>query len=252
MPENSLTNPVPQFATAEYAGKSGDDRCRTCNQPLVGNYYRINGALACSSCAQQAEQKLPKDSHQVFVRGVTFGVGGAILGLILYSAVGIITGLMIGYVSLAVGYIIGKAIMRGSKGIGGQRYQIAAAVLTYAAVSLSAVPIGISQIVKMKQHHQPARAEQSQPRPGQSKELAPSGGSVSAQQLAQQPAKPQVRFGSALGALALAGLASPFLGFNQDPIRGWIGLIILFVGIRIAWKLTEGKADAGVIGPFQV
>jgi predicted lipid-binding transport protein (Tim44 family) len=251
MPENSLTNPVPQFATAEYAGKSGDDRCRTCNQPVVGNYYRINGALACSSCAQKAEQSLPKDSHQVFVRGVTFGVGGAILGLILYSAVGIITGLMIGYISLAVGYIIGKAIMMGSKGIGGQRYQIAAAVLTYAAVSLSAVPIGISQIVKMKQHNPPARAEQLQSRPGQLNEVAP-GDSVSAQQRAQQPAKSRPKFGSAVGALALAGLASPFLGFNQDPIRGWLGLIILFVGIRIAWKLTEGRAETGVIGPFEV
>lgn len=248
MPENGLTKPVPQFTTAEYAGKSGDDRCRTCSQPLVGNYYRVNGALACSRCAQQAEQKLPKDTHRTFVRGVTFGAGGAILGLILYSAVGILTGLMIGYVALAVGYIIGKAIMMGSKGIGGQRYQIAAAVLTYAAVSLAAVPIGISQFVRMKQHQPPPRVEQL--RPGQPNEVPPSGG-VSKQGSAQ-PTKPHLKFGSALGALALAGLASPFLGFNQDPIRGWIGLIILFVGIRIAWKLTEGKAETGVIGPFEV
>jgi len=251
MSEDLLTNPVPQFATAEYAGKSGDDRCRTCNQPLVENYYRVNGALACTSCAKRVEQSLPKDSHQVFVRGVTFGVGGAIVGLILYSAAGIITGLMIGYISLAVGYIIGKAIMMGSKGIGGQRYQIAAAVLTYAAVSLSAVPIGISQIVKMKQHHPPARAEQLQSRAEQSNEAMPGGG-VSAQRSAQQPTKPHVNLRSALGALALAGLASPLMGFNQDPVRGWIGLIILFVGIRIAWKLTEGKPESGVIGPFQV
>ena len=38
---------------------------------------------------------------------------------------------------------IEKAIMKGTNGIGGRRYQIAAVALTYAAVSLSAIPIGI-------------------------------------------------------------------------------------------------------------
>ncbi len=251
MSEHNIANPAPQFATAEYARKSGDDRCRTCDQALVGSYYRVNGALACTSCARQVAQKLPTDSHQMFVRGVTYGVGGAILGLILYSTIGIVTGLMIGYVSLAVGYIIAKAIKIGSKGIGGQRYQIAAAVLTYAAVSLAAVPIGISQIVKMKQQHTQPRIEQVQPRPVQSSEASPNAG-VSIQRAPQQATRPQMKLGSAIGALALAGLASPFLGFNQDPIRGWIGLIILFVGIRIAWKLTEGKVQSSVIGPFEV
>jgi hypothetical protein len=187
-------------------------------------------------------QKLPIDSHKTFVRGVTYGVGGAILGLILYSTIAIVTGLIIGYVSLAVGYIIGRAIMMGSRGIGGQRYQIAAALLTYAAVSLSAVPIGISQYVKMKQNHPQLTAAQAQlPRSQQ-----PNRPTI-VQHAPQQPTKPHIRF----GALALAGLASPFLDFNQDPIHGWISVVILFIGIRIAWKLTEGKAET-VIGPFNV
>ncbi len=50
------------------------------------------GALSFSNCAQQMAKKLPTDSHQTFVRGVTYGVGGAILGLILYSTFGIVTG----------------------------------------------------------------------------------------------------------------------------------------------------------------
>jgi hypothetical protein len=44
------------------------------------------------------------------------------------------------------------------------------------------------------------------------------------------------------------GLASPFLQL-QDPIQGAIGLVILFVGIRIAWKLTAGRS-VDIIGPF--
>ena len=45
-----------------------------------------------------------------------------------------------------------------------------------------------------------------------------------------------------------AGLASPFLEL-QDPIHGILGLVILFVGLRIAWQLTaEKKLD--ILGPF--
>ena len=145
---NTLTNPTPQFGTAEYAGVTGAERCKSCSQSIGSQYYRVNGALTCSYCGEQAKLRAPQDSHQTFVRGLLFGIGGAVLGLIIYAGFGIITGLMLGYISLAVGYIVGKAIMKGTNGLGGRRYQIAAVALTYAAVSLSAIPIGISQIVK--------------------------------------------------------------------------------------------------------
>jgi len=131
-----MTDPTPQFGTAEYKSSPGVDTCKSCNQTLTGQYYRINGALACERCTEQLKTQLPKDSHAAFVRGLVFGIGGAILGLILYSAFGIITGIVIGYVSLAVGFIVGKTIKFGSGGIGGRRYQIVAALLTYAAVSM--------------------------------------------------------------------------------------------------------------------
>lgn len=103
----------------------------SCRQPAVGSYYRVNGALACARCKEQLEAQLPKDSHAAFVRGLVFGVGGAILGLILYSVFGIVTGIEIGYISLAVGYIVGKAMRMGSRGNGGRRYQLVAVILTY-------------------------------------------------------------------------------------------------------------------------
>jgi hypothetical protein len=177
-----------------------------------------------------------------------FGVGGAILGLILYSVFAIVTGIVIGYVSLAVGFIVGKAIKFGSGGIGGRRYQIAALLLTYAAVSVSAIPIGISQAIKEKKLGPPPQAKQS------ASQSYPSSGSSSANGAAspssQQAAKPGMNLGVALLGLALLGLASPFLEL-QDPFHGLIGLVILFVGIRIAWQLTAGpKVD--ILGPFTV
>src|SRR5438046_9406908 len=141
---------TPQFGTAEYASSSGTDRCKSCQQPLSGAYFRINGLLACESCTRKLQAQTPKDTHAIYVRGILFGVGGAVAGLILYSAFGIITGIEIGYVALAVGWLVGTAIKKGSNGVGGRRYQIAAVALTYAAVSLSAIPLGISYMMKQK------------------------------------------------------------------------------------------------------
>lgn len=237
MPDN-----VPQFGIAEYPSAPGTDLCKSCNQPATGSYYRVNGALACERCKQQLEAQLPKDSHAAFVRGLMFGVGGAILGLILYSAFGIITGLEIGYISLAVGYIVGKAMRMGSRGIGGRRYQVVAVILTYAAVSMSAIPIGISQYAKEKkaqpqaQVPKPPSADHESVNPG----LAPTP--------APQPEKPKMSLGAALAGLAVLGLASPFLEL-QDPFHGMIGLVILLVGIRIAWQLTANR-KIEILGPF--
>ena len=244
-----MTDTTPQFGTAEYQAKPGSDTCQSCNQVLTGLYYRINGSLACQRCTEQLKSQIPKDSHSAFVRGLVFGVGGAILGLILYSVFGIVTGLVIGYVSLAVGYIVGKAIKFGSRGIGGRRYQIAAALLTYAAVSMSAIPMGISQAIKEKKIHAPSRVEQSPSTTSPSEEASAANGTASSP-LPQRPPEPKMNLGAALAGLALLGLASPFLEL-QDLFHGAIGLVILFVGIRIAWQLTAGpKVD--ILGPFTV
>src|SRR2546421_639540 len=112
---------TPQFKTAEYIGGAGSDQCKFCRQAIAGSDYRVNGAMACASCAERAQRELPKSSHTHFVRAILFGVGAAIAGIVLYAAFGIITGWMIGYISLAVGYMVGKAMMKGSKGFGGRR-----------------------------------------------------------------------------------------------------------------------------------
>jgi predicted lipid-binding transport protein (Tim44 family) len=195
--------------------------------------------MACEGCVQELERQQPKDAHSGYVRGLLFGVGAAIIGMICYAGFTILTGFYIGYVSLAVGWLIGKAIMFGSRGIGGRRYQIAAVILTYAAVSLAAVPIAISDYVKAKSQSQSSQLKQKPPSTdattGQSEETQPT-------------AKPA--FGAAILQLLALGLASPFLEL-QDPFHGIIGLIILIVGIRIAWKITTGTRRADIQGPFE-
>jgi hypothetical protein len=219
-----MSDGVPQFARAEYSGGAGDPTCKSCRQPISGAYYQVNGAVTCATCAQKIKDQIPDDSHTSFARGILFGIGGAVLGLVLYVAVALTTGLIIGFVSLAVGYIVGKAVVMGSGGLGGRRYQIAAVLLTYMAVSLAAVPIAISQQMKQRSAQQHALS-----------------GSTTANAPKMSPAK-------ALATLALLGLASPLLAL-ADPAHGIIGLIILFVGIRIAWRIAAGK-PVKILGPL--
>jgi predicted lipid-binding transport protein (Tim44 family) len=225
---DNASSGVPQFSTAEYQSKPGETLCKACGREIIGSFYKVNGALSCAVCAQKIREQMARDSHAAFVRGVLFGIGGAILGLILYVAFALITGLVAGIISLAVGYLVGKAIVRGSGGVGGRRYQVAAVLLTYMAVSLAAVPIALTQYHKQRSAQQQAQAATPATSP------AP---------------KPAMDFAKALGTLALIGLASPFLALS-NPGQGAIGLIILFVGIRIAWRITAGRT-VSIEGPFR-
>jgi len=178
--------------------------------------------------AEFQPQAGPKDSYRTFARGIVFGIGGAILGLILYSAASIITGLEIAYVSLAAGYTVGRAITFGSRGNGGRCYQIAALLLTYGAVSLSAVPIGFSQFLKQRNALDTMQSSQ------------PALSAAEATQVSSQDSKSKMTVGGALTFLVLFGLASPFLGLSE-PIQGLLGLVIVFVAMRIAWRLTASE-----------
>ncbi|HEV2287216.1 MAG TPA: hypothetical protein VGR80_14315 [Steroidobacteraceae bacterium] len=220
---------------------AADGACRACGQSIRGAWYRVNDAPVCTACTERLQRELPRDSHQAFVRGLLFGVGAAVIGFILYVGFAIATGLVIGYVSLAVGYLVGKGISLGSRGVGGRRYQIAALVLTYMAVSLAAVPIAISVHMKHKRAAQTTQLIGAPAAPLTSE--APTPQAAAAPSPAPVPAAaapPAMSFARALGTLTLLGLASPFLEL-ADPVHGIIGLIILLVGLRIAWRLTSPR-----------
>jgi hypothetical protein len=234
---------TPQFGTAEYEQKPGVDACKTCGQTIFGKYFRVSGAITCPSCAELTARGLPTDTHGAYVRGLVFGVVGAILGLIIYSVFSIATGFTIGYISLLVGYIVGRAVLMGASGRGGRRYQIAAALLTYAAVSISAVPISL-WLSSKESANKPAITEPA---------AQPADATVVEEESATPaaPAPPESS-PSLLGVIAflvVLGLSSPFLELSGEPVSGLIGLVILFVGIRIAWKMTAGSGIQ-ITGPY--
>ncbi len=242
----ALQASVPQFATAEYSHIPSSERCGICGNFISGEYYRVNNLMACGTCAGQAKEGQPKDSHVAFARGLMLGIGAALVGLILYATFTIVTNFYFGYIALGVGWLVGKAIMKGSNGMGGLRYQVAAVLLTYAAISMAAVPIGIAYVVKHRQQATQRQKEQeaANPFPDDAKS-----GSNNQDPAHTQPAT-KINVGQLLLQLLLAGLASPFLEF-QNPVSGVIRLFILFIGLRIAFQLTRAK-PLEVDGPYSV
>ena len=202
---------IPQFPTAEYVGT---EHCRICNRLLDAEYYRVNGQMACKICALQASEGQPSNTHAAFVRGLVLGIGAAIVALVVYAGFTIVTHIYLGYLALGVGWFIAKAIMKGSNGVGGRHYQIAAALLTYASISLAEIPIALNHILKSPNVH------------------------IDLMTLL-------IHFWPRL---LWRGLASPFLDL-QNAFHGIIGLFILFIGIRIAWTMTAARPLA-VVGPF--
>lgn len=238
------TNPSPQFGTAEYVGTPGNDHCQFCHQPIVGTYYRANGAMSCAGCAEKMRGELAQDSHAAFVRGLLFGIGGAIVGLIAYATFAIVTGIVIGYASLAVGWMVGTAMIKGSNGVGGRRYQIAAVLLTYAAVSMAAVPIWIHYAGEHKSAHAQRQSTNSDSASDSREQNQPSSSDSES-----SGSQPRPTLGAWLMKVAGLGLASPFLELSEDGFGGIIGLVILAVGMRFAWRITAGR-PLQIFGPF--
>jgi len=188
-------------------------RCQFCSSLFAGQYFLVGGQAACSNCAADAKLGQAKDNHTAYMASVLLGSGAAVVGLILYSGFTIVTHFYYG--AFAVGWMIGAAMIFGSKGIGGLRYQVTGALLTYLAVAMSAVPIWL--------------AEQS----------AYAGSAVDA-----------ARETSPLLLIPM-GVVSPLFLLAANPIRGIIRLVVIFLAMGIAWKQTHAR-PLTVNGPYSI
>jgi len=201
---------VPQFTSARY-GKTSSTRCRSCNNQLHGHYFIVNRQKVCLDCAELARQGLPVVRPGSWMNALVLGIGGAILGMIFYSAFTFATGLTIGYLAVAVGWLVGTAIMAGTDSVGGRPLQYLAVLLTYIAISLSELPILLYS--------------------------------------AYAHPDPTSNLGTLLLQAIVNGLLSPFQRFNGNLLSAILNLVILVLGLRIAWRITRARRFT-VAGPF--
>jgi hypothetical protein len=104
---------LPDFTRAEY------------DQPhaMEGEVVRAPGLPAKSGLGHR------------FALALLYGAIAAALGAVGYAMVGL-TGFMVSIVAIGMAWLIAKAMMTASDGIGGRVYQVVAVTLTYFSVSL--------------------------------------------------------------------------------------------------------------------
>ena len=232
--------PVVDFSRVQYPGDAPKqpEQCGYCGRGLETEYYTLQNRTSCGVCVENVQAAFPPDTHKAFTRALLWGIPAAILGMIGYAAFEILTGIEIGFVAIGVGWLIGRAMLRGGGGVRGRRYQWAAALLTYAAVSMAFIPMVVSQQIK----EQRARTVATKIADGSGKEPA-----------SEKAADKSERHGwlYSVGLVLGLGLISPFYMLFVSFGSGALGLLILFWGMQYAWK-AMAMPKVELEGPFAV
>lgn len=231
--ESEVSNGDLQFDRAEFAGGHTGPACSTCKRPAENEYHHLNGRVFCTSCRAKIERSIEKLRQSGSLgRAALFGLGAAILGALVYYGVAAATGYEFGLIAIAVGFLVGKAVRKGSGSIGGRKYQVLAIVLTYFSISSAYVPPLTKAYYAAAAKHEKIEAEKfAQAPPG-----------------APAP-RPPVHIGVVpfYAFMFVLALAAPVLG----GFRNILGIIIMGIGIWEAWKFNR-RVDVKFTGPFAV
>ena len=227
---------VPQV-TPSAVGTMQGVACAMCQRAIADEYFDVNGQSVCDSCrAQLAQMAETPRGWGLFAKAGIFGLGAAIAGAILYYAVIEVTNFEIGIVAIAIGYMVGWAVRKGTGGRGGRRFQVLALVLTYWAVGLAYTPVTFKQLAEEDTTQQ----EQAQEANASAPALNP----------AESPAEP-VNIPVVVAFLLGLSLALPMLVVFGSLPGGLISGAIIAFGMQQAWRMT-GVPALMISGPYRI
>lgn len=138
-----------------------------------------------------------------FFKAILGGLVGLVIGAVVYALFVGLTHFEIGYLAIGVGFVVAKGMNIASHERGGRAYQVAAVILTYLSVGCA-----FSLLAWWNLH---------------------SGGQT-------------VGVGAVLG-LGIVALVFPYFELSGNVGSGLIGLFILFIGMRAAWRMTSGNSN---------
>lgn len=126
-----------QFDSAVPSGTPAAN-CVSCKSPIVGTYYFGGGkAIVCQRCKALIDTVKPgRVPPAALARAALCGAGGALAGTVLYAIVLVTEPTLMGYVAVAVGYFVGRAMQYGSGKRRGVTLQIVAMALTFCGIAL--------------------------------------------------------------------------------------------------------------------
>ena len=125
-----------QFDKAEFDAPSAPV-CGSCGKPMTDSYYQVGNRTVCANCGERFREyaSTAGAGPQHVLLALLLGAGAAIAGGAIYGAVMAYNGSQWAIISIGVGIIVGKAVRKGSGGVGGVFYQCLAVALTYAAIA---------------------------------------------------------------------------------------------------------------------
>lgn len=142
-------DPALQFEKAEFDEGPPALACGACQQSIDALYYQVGGAVMCGACRDRVVHALESGKGRApFLRAAGYGVAAAAVGSLIWYAIREVTGYEIGLVAIGVGILVGVAVKNGSGGLGGARYQALAMVLTYLSITMTNLPIIVSELSK--------------------------------------------------------------------------------------------------------
>jgi hypothetical protein len=156
--EGGETGPVPpdaglQFDQADFdTAAAPQSVCASCQKPIDDLYYEAGGKVVCAQCRAAIETALKGGSPVVrAIKGLLFGTVAAIAGALIYYLVIRITNYNIGLIAILVGFMVGKAVRKGSANRGGAFYQAMAVGLCYLAIVWMHVPFVLEAMINAPQ-----------------------------------------------------------------------------------------------------
>jgi len=212
-----------QFHRAEFEDPNAK-KCALCKSVMNDSYYQVGGHNVCPACAARFEAANREGNHAQLMRATLFGLGGAAAGWALYAAVAMATGIEFSLLAIACGWLVGRAMRKGSGGAGGRKFQIVAVLLSYAAISTSYVAPLVVSIARSN--------------PGTMANRGPDGLDMNRASLVRSVAR-----------VALLCLAAPFLNIASGS--GILGAVIIVIGLLQAWR-AMAVSKAVIVGPYSV
>jgi hypothetical protein len=218
--------------------------CRACGDTIRTQYFSMGGAPLCESCKTAFERSRTASANwATFGRAAMFGAGATVAGAALYYAVLAITKLEIGLVAIVIGYMVGWAVRRGSRGWGGRRYQVLALGLTYYSVGLAYLPL----VMFPTGDPNPKTVTMTTTDPA----VQPPAPEATARRLPAHTGPSLVRFATAASVLLMFCFALPVMTIVGSMPGGLISAIIIGVGMQQAWRMTAAP-PIDVTGPYRV
>lgn len=255
--ESELDAPL-QFDRAVHADAPPPEgmQCARCKTSITDTYFNEAGTTLCAGCGKVRQHMVSPDrSAGTLMRAALFGLGAAGAGALLYYAVMAYLELEIGIVALAIGYLVGRAVAKSTRGRSARRHRMLALGLTYFSVAMAYAPFAIKEMkegIKVSPAKSDSAAAAAVTGSTNGAATLPAASNVPADSATK--ADVPVTFGGfMLGFAVVFGIivALPMISALSSLPGGLLSILIIGYGMWQAWTIA-GAANSQVTGPYDI